>query len=115
MKIPFLDLKLQYQLIKEEVEKKIEELLATQQFILGEEGKKLEEELADFCQVKFAVGVSSGTDALLISMMALDFQPGEAILTTPFTFIATGGSPARLGLKVIFADIDPHARKELGL
>jgi len=109
MKIPFLDLKLQYQLIKEEVEKKIEELLATQQFILGEEGKKLEEELADFCQVKFAVGVSSGTDALLISMMALDFQPGEAILTTPFTFIATGGSPARLGLKVIFADIDPQS------
>lgn len=108
MEVPFLDLKAQYQLIKKEVEEKIKKIFATQQFILGEEGKKLEEELAAYCQVKFAVGVSSGTDALLVSMMALELKPGEAILTTPFTFMATAGSAARLGLKVIFADIDPQ-------
>ena len=107
MEVPFLDLKPQYRLIREEIEEKLKKIFESQQFILGEEGRQLEEEIAEYCQVQFAIGVSSGTDALLVSLMALDLEAGAALVTTPFTFIATAGAPARLGLKIIFVDIEP--------
>lgn len=107
MEVPFLDLKAQYRLIREEIEEKLKKIFESQQFILGEEGRLLEEEIADYCQVQFAIGVSSGTDALLVSLMALELKADEAVVTTPFTFIATAGAPARLGLKIIFVDIEP--------
>ncbi|HHF42247.1 MAG TPA: DegT/DnrJ/EryC1/StrS aminotransferase family protein, partial [Candidatus Aminicenantes bacterium] len=81
MEVPFLDLKPQYRLIREEIEEKLKKIFESQQFILGEEGRQLEEEIAEYCQVQFAIGVSSGTDALLVSLMALDLEAGAAVVT----------------------------------
>ena len=106
MKIPFLDLKSQYQNIKEEINSKVLDLFSTQNFILGSEVVELEKDLAAYSGTKFAVGVSSGSDALIVSLMALGIKSGDAVLTTPFTFFATVGAIARLGARVIFCDID---------
>jgi dTDP-4-amino-4,6-dideoxygalactose transaminase len=107
MNIPMLDLKAQYASIKNEVDTKVLEVLAGQNFILGAEVKSLEEEIASLSGVRFAVGVSSGSDALIISLMALGIGRGDAVITTPFTFFATAGAVARLGATTIFCDIDP--------
>lgn len=107
MYVPFLDLKAQYATIKEVILNKINTILETQRFALGPEVESLEKEIASLCEVKEAIGVSSGTDALLVSLMALDIRPGDAIITTPFTFFATAGAIARLQAKPIFCDIDP--------
>jgi dTDP-4-amino-4,6-dideoxygalactose transaminase len=107
MNIPMLDLKAQYASIKNEIDAKVLEVLASQNFILGAEVKSLEDEVAALSGVRFAVGVSSGSDALIISLMALGIGPGDAIVTTPFTFFATAGAIARLGARTIFCDIDP--------
>lgn len=107
MKVPFLDLKAQFKEIKEEIRIKIDSILESQKFALGPEVEALEREIASLCEVKRAIGVSSGTDALLISLMALNIKPGDEIITTPFTFFATAGAIARLQAKPVFCDIEP--------
>ena len=107
IKVPLLDLKEQYKTIKEEVLETAEELFESQYFILGPRVASLEKEIADYCASKHAVGVSSGTDALLISLMAADIGFKDTVITTPYTFFATAGSIARTGARPVFVDIDP--------
>jgi dTDP-4-amino-4,6-dideoxygalactose transaminase len=106
MNVPCLDLKAQYAAIKDEVDRKVLEVLAAQSFVLGAEVETLEKEIAAYSGARFAVGVSSGSDALMISLMALGVGPGDAVVTTPFTFFATAGAVARLGARPVFCDID---------
>ncbi len=105
--VPLLDLKGQYQSIKNEIREAMDRVIESQMFILGPEVEALEKEIAAYCRCKYAVGVTSGTDALLVSMMALDIGPGDEVITSPFSFFATVGSILRLGAEVVFADIDP--------
>ena len=108
MKFPLLDLKAQYRSIEKELKERVSEVLDSQMFILGAEVKALEEELSAYVGAKHAIGVSSGSDALIISLMALQVGPGDSVVTTPFTFFATGGAIARLGAKPLFCDIEPN-------
>ena len=108
MHLPILDLKAQYQSIKEEINQKVSEVFSSQSFILGAEVEALEKEIASLSGAKFGIGVSSGSDALIISLMALGIGTGDAVITTPFTFFATAGAIARLGAKTLFCDIDPE-------
>lgn len=107
MKIPLLDLKSQYSYIKDEIKKAIDDVLESQQFILGNTVERFERLIADYCGGRFAVGVASGTDAILLSLMALDIDFRHEVITTPFTFFATVGSISRVGSKPVFVDIDP--------
>ena len=105
MKINFIDLKAQYQEYKTEIDKEISEVLTSAQFIGGAKLNSLEENLGKYTGSKHAIGCSSGTDALLLSLMALDIKPGDEIITTPFTFISTAEVIAFLGAKAVFVDI----------
>lgn len=105
--IPFIDLKAQQDRIKDSVRRRIDAVLDHGKYIMGPEIGELEELLADYVGVKHCVTVSSGTDALIIPMMALDIQPGDEVITSPFTFIATAEMIALLGAKPVFVDIDP--------
>ncbi len=107
MKVPLLDLKAQYRKIREEVNGEIQKVLESQLFILGSVVDSLEKEIAADCGVPHAIGVASGTDALLLSLMALGVQPGDRVITVSFTFFATGGVISRLGAVPVFIDIDP--------
>jgi len=107
MKIPLMDLKKQCAPIKAQLDDAVKGILDSQQFVLGEEVKKLEERIASFCGVQYAIGVNSGTDALILALDAMGVKGGDEVITTPFTFIATGEAIARLGAKPVFVDIDP--------
>ncbi|MEA3331171.1 MAG: DegT/DnrJ/EryC1/StrS family aminotransferase [Campylobacterota bacterium] len=106
MKINFIDLKAQYLQYQQEIDSEVLEVLASTQFIGGEKLNRLENSLATYTGSKFAIGCSSGTDALLLSLMALDIGVGDEVITTPFTFIATAEVIAFLGAKAVFVDID---------
>ncbi len=107
-KVPLLDLKAQYACIKDEIKQAIDEVLESQHFILGPKVAKLEEDIAQYCNCRYALGVSSGTDALLLALMALEVGQGDLVVSTPFTFFATAGCVARLCAKPLFVDIDPY-------
>ena len=107
MKVPLVDLQAQYAGIREDVLAAVTRVCDSQRFILGQEVESLERELAAMLGVTHAVGVSSGTDALLVAMMALDIAPGDEVITSTYTFFATAGSIVRLGAKPVFVDIDP--------
>ena len=106
MKIDFANLQYQYQLYKTEIDKAIAKVLNNSNYIMGQEVYDLEENLSKFTDAKEAITCASGTDALLLAMMALDIKPGDEIITTPFTFIATAETIALLGAKPVFVDID---------
>ncbi|NTV56561.1 MAG: aminotransferase class I/II-fold pyridoxal phosphate-dependent enzyme, partial [Deltaproteobacteria bacterium] len=106
MKVPLLDLRAQYTTLKEEILAVTREVYESQQFILGPKVKELEEKIAAYCGCSHAVGVSSGTDALLIALMTAGLGQGDLVVTTPFTFFATVGSITRVGAAPVFVDID---------
>ncbi|NLB77362.1 MAG: DegT/DnrJ/EryC1/StrS family aminotransferase [Clostridiaceae bacterium] len=107
MNIQMLDLKAQYASIRDEVHQAVDEVLESQHFMLGPKVTKLEEEIAAYSNCRYALGVSSGTDAILLALMALGVGHGDTVITTTFTFFATAGCIARLGARPLFVDIDP--------
>ena len=104
--VPLLDLKAQYSTIRSEIHEAIERVLESQRFILGPEVEALEREIGALCNARFAVGVSSGTDALLAALMAIQVGPGDEVITTSYSFFSTAGVIARLGASPVFVDID---------
>jgi len=107
MKIDFANLQLQYQAYKKQIDTNIQNVLNKSNYILGEEVQILEKELENFTEAKYAITCSSGTDALLLALMAIDIQPGDEVITTPFTWISTGEMIALLKAKPVFVDIEP--------
>lgn len=107
MKVPLLDLKAQYHKIKKETDEAILKVAESQHFILGPEVKSFEKKVAEYLNVKYAIGVSSGTDALLLALMALDIQPNDEIIVPTYSFFATAGVVSRLNATPVFVDIDP--------
>src|SRR4051795_11836249 len=107
MRVPLLDLSRQYAELAGPIRVQIEEVLATQNFILGRKVEEFEAAIAGYCGSPHAIAVSSGTDALLAVFMALGLGPGDAVLTSDYSFFATGGCIARVGATPIFIDIDP--------
>lgn len=107
MKVPLLDLKGQYQTIKKEIDEAVQKVIDSQYFIMGPDVAKFEEEISTYLNCQFSVGVSSGTDALLLALMALDIESGDEIIVPTYSFFATAGVVSRLNAKPVFVDIDP--------
>lgn len=107
MKVPLLDLEAHHEPLSDEILGAFEKVIRSRAFILGPEVQRLEERIAEYCGTRFAIGVSSGTDALLVSLMAIGVGAGAEVISSPYSFFATAGSIARLGAKPVFVDIDP--------
>ena len=107
MNVPLLDLKAQHATIQDEIREAVDRVVSSQYFILGPEVEALEAEIAAYTGARYGVGVASGSDAILLAMMQLGLGPGDAVVTTPYSFFATAGSITRTGASVIFVDIDP--------
>jgi len=108
MTVKLLDLVSQYEGIKDEIRAAVDEVFSTQQFILGSKVEALETEISRYCGVRHSVGVASGSDAILLSLMALGIRDGDEVITTPYTFFSTVSSITRLGARPVFADVDPR-------
>ena len=108
MSIPFIDLKTQYQALKPQIQARIEAVLEHGQYIMGPEVKELEDKLSAYTGSKHCITVASGTEALLMSLMALNINAGDEVITTPFTFAATAEVIVLLGAKPVFVDVEPH-------
>ena len=106
MRVPLLDLRAQYATIRDEIQSALDRVLESQRFILGPEGEALETEIAAYCGCEHAIGVSSGTDALLAALMAIEVKPGDEVITTPYSFFATTSAVVRAGATPVFVDID---------
>ncbi len=109
MQVPLLDLKAQYAAIRDEITAAISDVCESQAFALGPAVARFEKNIAGYCGCKHAIGVSSGTDALLVALMAMDLKPGDEVITSPFTFFATAGCIIRAGAKPVFVDINPDS------
>ncbi len=107
MKVPFFDLKPQFSSIETEIKSALDEVFRTQQFILGPQVEQLEKAIAEYSRTRFAIGVASGSDALILSLMGLGIGPGDEVILPSFTFFATAGAVSRVGATPVFADIDP--------
>ena len=107
MQVPLLDLKEQNEKLRPEIEAALSRVLDTNGFILGSEVAELEKELATYCGTRHAIGCASGSDAILLALMALDVGPGDEVITTPYSFFATVSAITRIGAKPVFVDIDP--------
>ena len=107
MKIPIMNIGIQYKQLEEEIDKTMKEIAQSSRFVLGKETENFEQDICKYCNVKYAIGVASGTDALILALTALDIKTGDEVITTPFTFIATAEAITRVGAKPVFVDIDP--------
>ena len=107
MNVPLLDLQAQYASLRDDVREAVERVLDSQRFVLGDEVRKLEASIATYTQTKHAIGCASGSDAVLLALMALDVGAGDEVITTPFTFFATAAAVTRLGARPVFVDIEP--------
>lgn len=107
MNVPLLDLQSQYALLRDDLRRAVERVMDSQRFVLGDEGRRLEASVAEYVGANHAIACASGSDALLLALMALDVRPGDEVITTPFTFFATAAAITRLGARPVFVDIDP--------
>src|SRR4030067_1780770 len=107
MQVPLLDLKPQYKSLKKELDEAVISIAESQYFILGPEVEKMEKNLCEYLQCEYSVGISSGTDALLVALMAIDIHPGDEVIVPSYSFFATACVVARLNAKPVFTDVDP--------
>lgn len=107
MKVPLLDLRVQHETLRDELLAAMQPVIDSQQFVLGPDVQAFEDEIARYIRAKHAIGCASGSDALLLALLALGITAGDEVITSPFTFFATAGAIARVGARPVFVDIDP--------